>query len=289
MTLAALLYLLGAAQAWRRAGVGRGVPWGRLASGLLGFAALAIAVSPPLEGLAALYFSAHMGQHLLLMLVAAPLLVNGVPLLALLWLLPPGSRRRITQVVRRNSMAGRAWRMLGHPLGAWSAFVVLLWAWHLPAAYQAAVANDALHLLEHLSLTGSAVLFWWVILQPLGRRRLAPLAAPLYLFLAAVQGGVLGAMITLSPQPWYGYYERVATLQGLSALADQQLAGLLMWVPPSSVYLAMACWMLYRSLSDTEARSRATEASRLAHLNIVLPLVVATALVGGQTSLHLIF
>jgi cytochrome c oxidase subunit 2 len=282
ISLAVALYAAGVGRAWRAAGAGRGIGPGRALAGLLGLVALTAALASPLEPLAGLLFSAHMAQHLLLVLVAAPLLVVGVPLLALLWLLPPAARRGLVAAWRRGPARG-AWHRLSHPLVAWALLVALLWGWHLPAAYQAALRATALHALEHASLLGAAGLFWWALLQPLGRRRLSRLAAPLMLFATAAQGGLLGAMITLAPEPWYSHYARVAEAAGFSALADQQLAGLLMWVPPGGLYLGVGCWLLFRALSSADARSarprtRTGPARNL--LNCTAALIAAGSLSG---------
>ncbi|MEX2542191.1 MAG: cytochrome c oxidase subunit II [Trueperaceae bacterium] len=248
LALTTVLYLAGVTRAWFAAGVGRGVSVAQAVAGSLGLLALAVALASPLEPLSALLFSAHMAQHLLLVLVAAPLLVAGVPLLALLWLPPIRLRRRLVAGWRGCHPLRLGWHALSRPVVALASFVALLWGWHLPAAYQSALASTTVHALEHGSLLAAASLFWWSLLQPLGRRRLSPFGAPLLLFIAAVQGGVLGAMITLSPTAWYPHYQRVAEAAGFSALRDQQLAGLLMWVPPGTLYLAMACLLLYRGL-----------------------------------------
>ncbi|MEX2536402.1 MAG: cytochrome c oxidase subunit II [Trueperaceae bacterium] len=287
LSLLGVLYILGVARAWRKAGWGRGISVGRASAGLLGLMALGAALSGPLEALAVLLFSAHMAQHLLLSLVAAPLLVLGVPLLALLWLLPPRFRRTAVKGWRRSGPIGRGWRLVIHPVAAWLIFVVILWAWHLPAAYGAALTSELVHVLEHLSLLGSAGLFWWMLFQPLGRRRLNRFLAPVVLFVTALQGGVLGAMITLAPEPWYGHYERVARATGISALADQQLAGLLMWVPPGALYLGLACWMLYRALAGVDAAMSTPNHQRMApagtpYLNsLVMASALAIAATGG--------
>jgi cytochrome c oxidase subunit 2 len=277
-----LLYAAGVGRAWRVAGIGRGIGVGRAVAGVLGLVALTAALASPLEPLAGILFSAHMAQHLLLVLVAAPLLVVGVPLLALLWLLPPAARRAMVAAWRRGT-ARRAWHDISHPVVAWGLFVALLWGWHLPAAYEAAVSNVPLHALEHASLLAGAALFWWSLLQPLGRRRLSRFAAPLSLFAAAAQGGLLGAMITLAPEPWYSHYLRIAETAGFSALADQQLAGLLMWVPPGALYLGVACWMLYRSLASADARAARPRAGPSTARNLLncAAALIASGLITG--------
>jgi cytochrome c oxidase subunit 2 len=286
ISLAVALYAAGVGRAWRAAGAGRAVGWGRALAGLLGLVALGAALASPLERLAGLLFSAHMAQHLLLVSVAAPLLVIGVPLLSLLWLLPPAARRAAVSAWRGSGPARRIWRALSHPLLAGPLFVALLWGWHLPSLYQGALAHEALHAVEHLSLLAGAGLFWWSLLQPLGRRRLGRLGAPLLLFAAGAQGGLLGAMITLAPDPWYPHYARVAEAVGFSALADQQLAGLLMWIPPGALYLGVACLLLYRALarSDAARRPREHPPRQVARnlLNASAALVAAGLLSGAE-------
>lgn len=258
MSVVLTLYLAGLVKAWYEAGLGRGVVWGRAAAGILGFAALILALASPLEPLSQLLFSAHMAQHLLLILAAAPLLVLGVPLLVFLWLPPVTERRKVVRWWRTPNPLRRLWRLLTHPLVSTSLFVALLWSWHLPALYEGALARTALHSFEHVTLLVGAGLFWWTVLQPMGRRRLSSFSAPLVLFLVAVQGGILGAMVTLAAEPWYGHYVRVAQALGSSALADQQLAGLLMWIPPGAVFLLIACWLLYRALGAGESERAAS-------------------------------
>lgn len=252
-----LLYTLGLARVWRRAGIGRGVPLARGLSGVFGLASLAVAVASPLEALTGLLFSAHMAQHLLLVLVAAPLLAGAAPALTMLWALP-GRVRRPLAIAWSKSGWARLWRLASHPLAATVVFVAVLWAWHLPSLYQAAARNDALHTLEHLSMVGSAMLFWWSVLAPLGRPRIPRLATALLLFFVAAQGGILGALMTLAPEPWYPFYVAAAASIGVPALRDQQLAGLLMWIPPGGLYLALTGWMLLRGLRDLDEEPRPT-------------------------------
>jgi cytochrome c oxidase subunit 2 len=103
-------------------------------------------------------------------------------------------------------------------------------------------------------MLGAAGLFWWAVLEPMGESRAGPFVAPLLLFATAVSGGLLGALMTLAGHPWYAHYARVADAAGFSALVDQQLAGLLMWVPPGLLYVGMACVLLYRALAKVGRR-----------------------------------
>jgi putative membrane protein len=252
--LAALLYRRGLRALWRRAGTGRGVArwqaWAFLA-GLLGtFAAL----SSPLDPLGNALFSAHMVQHLALVLVSGPLLAAGAPLLVFVWALPPQSRMRIRRGWRGMPAARGAARVLLHPMAAWALHAVALWGWHLPVSYDAAVRDDTVHAVEHFSFLASAILFWWVILPRGGALRHAPGLGVLYVFAFAMQSGVLGALLTLSEIPWYTAHVGTTTAWGLTPLDDQQLAGAIMWVPGGFAYLAAIGWLLLRLMGEAERR-----------------------------------
>jgi len=133
-------------------------------------------------------------------------------------------------------------------MNAWLVHAVVIWGWHLPVLFQAALHNDALHGLQHLSFLGSALLFWWAILHP--RRQAGLGLSVLYLFTTAVHTAVLGALITFARTPWYPAY--VAPAAGLGPLEDQQLAGLVMWIPAGLAYLVAALVIVRRWLSESE-------------------------------------
>ena len=214
-----------------------------------GLAVLALALLSPLDALAEVLFTAHMAQHMLLVMVAAPLLVLGAPGLPLTVALMPGWRRRLA-LLRRHAAVVAGRRLLSRPMVAWAVHVGVLWAWHLPVPYQAALADELVHAAEHASFLGSAVLFWWV----LARRRLAPGFAILYLFAAGLQGSALGALLTLAPAPLYPLQAAGSAPWGLPPLADQQLAGLVMWVPADLTYLGAAAALFIRWLTSMEGR-----------------------------------
>ncbi|HEY8492206.1 MAG TPA: cytochrome c oxidase assembly protein [Dehalococcoidia bacterium] len=231
LAAAGILYTAGLRRLRRRGGP----PAWRAAAFAAGLGAVAAALLSPLDGLSAALFSAHMVQHLLLILAAAPLLVLARPQVAWLVALPRGVRRWLGRRARAD--AGRAaWHALSHPAVAWGLHATAVWAWHLPGPYQAALRHDAVHALEHAALLGTALLFWWPLLGARGRRRLDGGGAFLYLLAASLQGGALGALMTLAPAPWYPAYAGTAAAWGLTPLQDQQLAGLLMWVPAGLWY-----------------------------------------------------
>lgn len=240
LAVAGLGYGLGALRLWRRAGWGRGLGSWRAAAGGAGLLALFAALVSPLDTAAGALFAAHMAQHLLLVLVAAPLLVLGLPVPVGLWALPLAWRKMAARAWRRAGWLRALWLELTRPAVAWSAATLAFWLWHLPALYQAALRDPLWHGLEHLSLFGSAWLFWWALLGPRAARRLPRGAAVLYLFASSLQGSVLGALLTFSARPWYGDYAARTALFGLTPLQDQQLAGLIMWLPAGLIYTVLA-------------------------------------------------
>jgi cytochrome c oxidase assembly factor CtaG len=232
----AAFYAAGTWRLWSRAGPGAGVTYRQASAFAAALLALSAALVSPLDTLAAVLFSAHMIQHLLLVLVAAPMLVCSIPGFVGLWALPRAARRAAGRLGKRLHPV---WRNLAWPPVAWSLYVGTLWVWHIPALYSAAVMNPLLHALEHGSFLLAAMLFWWVLLHPLGRSRLAGGAAALYLFTASVQASILGALLTFAPRPLYPAY--AAQLPGgLAPLQDQQLAGLLMWIPGGMLFTVLA-------------------------------------------------
>ncbi|MGH9229607.1 MAG: cytochrome c oxidase assembly protein [Acidimicrobiales bacterium] len=209
-----------------------------------GLLVLAVALASPLELAAASLFSAHMVQHLLLLVVAAPLLVCGRPVMVLSHALPRRWRRQVGRVGARRRFRAAA-HVLLHPAVVWAVGTAVLWAWHLPSPYEAALGNEALHALEHASLVATAALAWALALGR-ARRRLAVPAAAGLLFATALQSGALGAVLALARTPLYPTHGPVAPLWGLTALEDQQLAGGLMWVPPGLVYVVVITTLLAR-------------------------------------------
>lgn len=235
-------YGLGTWRLWRRMGAGRGLGGWQVASFALGWLALLVALVSPLDALSDELAAAHMGQHMLLMMVAAPLMVLGHPALGMLWGLPASWRRHLG--LRWLARWRRGSYRVVQPLVAWLAFALALWLWHLPQLYQAALLHPALHVGQHLCFFGTAALYWRVLLDPVGRVRLNRGLGVLYLFTTSVHGTLLGVFMALSPVAWYPAYEGRAHAWGLTALQDQQLAGGLMWMPACALYALAALGIL---------------------------------------------
>ena len=262
LTTAAVGYAAGVRRLRHRTG-GRGArprEWVAYGAGIL---TLFVALVSPLDALGGALFSAHMLQHLLLVLVAAPLLVLGRPDRVLLWALPREGRRRVGRMWRRAGLVRGAWRILTLPLVAWLLHAVALWLWHAAILYEAALRSDLMHSLEHASFLGTALLFWWVAIP----RRVGPAAYPigiLLVFATMMHSGVLGALITFAETPWYPAHLEGARLWGLTLLEDQQLAGLVMWVPAGFVYLLTAALLLLAWLEPGATPRTALRSTRTA-------------------------
>jgi putative membrane protein len=167
--------------------------------------------------------------------------------------MPPAWRRRVG---RWTGHAGwrTCWAALTAPLVTWSLHAIALWGWHLPRLFEAALRDNGVHTLQHLSFLGTALLFWWSALKPAARG--AQGKAMLYLFTTMVHTGALGALLTLSSVPWYPAYQASASALGLDLLEDQQLGGLVMWVPAGMAYVAagLALAMRWAGLAVRAAR-----------------------------------
>jgi cytochrome c oxidase assembly factor CtaG len=232
------LYTVGVGRLWRRAGLGRGVRIWQAACFAEAWLLLFGALVAPLHWLGGRLFAAHMVEHEILMAIAAPLLVVARPVGAILWAVPRAWRQGSGRLAQAPFVAA-LWRRLTDPLGATILHGVALWAWHVPAFFDAALASDRLHWLQHLSFFGTALLFWWSLVRGRGRER-AYGAAVFYLFATSLHSGFLGILLALARQPLYPVQTRAAAEWGLTPLEDQQLAGLIMWVPGGLVYAAAA-------------------------------------------------
>jgi cytochrome c oxidase assembly factor CtaG len=248
LLVAGVVYLRG----WRklaRLRAGRFPVW-RLAAFQAGLAAVWVAVASPLDAFSGLLLTAHMAQHLLLMVAAPPLLLLGSPLLPILRGLP-------RTFVREGLGPFLAWpalqrfaRALTHPVVGLSAMAAAMWGWHIPAAYELALAVPGWHEIEHATFLAASILFWWPVVRPWPTRAYWPAwTIPLYLLAGDLQNTALAAMLTFSDRVIYPTYAAAPRLFGLTALEDQALAGVLMWVPGSLAFLVPAAVIAARLLS----------------------------------------
>jgi putative membrane protein len=218
LILAGGLYAAGLRRLWARAGQGRGVGFTAAALFFTGCVVAGAAVLGPLHHAAERLLWAHMVQHELLMVLAAPMVVLGRPVETWTWALPPKWRRSI-----------HVPKILSDPLAAWVLHAAAIWVWHLPGLFEAALADPWLHVAQHASFFGTALLFWWSLLAPSHRN----LAGMVSLFTTMLHTGALGALMALARASWYPGF----------ALEDQQLAGLVMWVPAGLAYPLAALFL----------------------------------------------
>jgi cytochrome c oxidase assembly factor CtaG len=203
-----------------------------------------------------------MTQHELLISICAPLLVVGRPLIPFVWGLPLSWRRRLGDWTRAENVS-QTWRTISLPGVAFSLHAIALWVWHLPGPYQSTLSSELMHSLQHISFLGTALLFWWTIFKARGTE-IGYGASVFYLFATALQTGALGALLTFSSHLWYPAYGATTGPWGLSPLDDQQLGGLIMWIPGSIPYVLAGLYMFARWLNAAEARSRRRENAALA-------------------------
>jgi putative membrane protein len=249
LTVCGAFYAAGSLRLKRR---GVRVRWLEIASFAVGWCALMGAVLPPIDALAVQLFSVHMVQHELMMLIGAPLVTLGRPLPVWLAALPRRSSGVATRTLQSGLIA-HAWRVLTTPVFACALHGLAIWIWHVPRLYDVAVENEAVHALQHMMFIGTSLVLWWGLLY--GRYGRAGYgAAVFYLFATAVHTGILGAMLTFARVPLYGAYAAPAAVRGIDPLGDQQVAGLVMWVPAGLVLTLAGLAFLAAWLSASERR-----------------------------------
>ena len=219
-----------------------------------GWLTLVIALLSPVHKVSALLFSVHMTQHELLMLVAAPLLVMSRPMVLMLWALPPAARVRVGRWTRLH-VINSSWHAMTGPSTVWILHGAVLWMWHIPQLFDAALASETVHAFQHASFFVTAALFWWALIY--GRYgRMGYGISVAYTFTTAMHTGLLGALITLAGQAWYPSYQRRTAPWGLTALEDQQVAGLVMWVPGGIVFTLVGLALFAAWLGEAERRAQ---------------------------------
>ena len=242
-----LLYGVGIGRLWTQAGRSRGITTLQVAAFAAGWLALVFALATPLDEIGARLFAAHMVQHELLMIVAAPLLVLGRPLAAWTWALAPRARHAVGRAARWRWLAW-LWTRITDPVAAWGLHALALWAWHVPQLFDAALHHEWVHILQHASFLGTALLFWWTVLggDPRSGRSGFALAS---VFTTMMHTGALGALLTFASAPWYQAYALSGSVHGLTPVEDQQLGGLVMWIPGGTAYLVAGLFLVARLLA----------------------------------------
>lgn len=255
------VYAAGLRNVWSRAGRGQGVTTWQATAYAAAIATLVLALVSPLAWLSEVLFSAHMTQHELLMLISAPLMVLSRPAIAYLWAIPSAQRSRVAAAFRGPAFTP-AWHALTGPLAVVLLHAVALWTWHIPSLYEAAIRNTAIHAVEHLCFLLTAALFWWGMVH--GRYgRLGYGVAVFYVFLTGMHSTLLGALMTLTSHVWYPSYQAQGVAWSVDAFADQQLAGLIMWVPSGVVFIVLGLALLSAWLGESERRADVSRTAAL--------------------------
>jgi putative membrane protein len=251
---------LGAAYAWAVGPLARRRGWrevgperGRTAAWALALGLVFLSLNGPLHELSDRYlFSAHMAQHMVLMLIVPPLLIVGVP--------PALVRRAV-----RHPRALEVGRVLTHPAVAFVAYNAVFVGWHFPGAYNAALEHHDLHIVQHLMFMATATMMWWPVIAPapeLERLPDGPLLM-IYVFALGIPSTIVSAFITMSDTVLYPFYAAAPRVSVLSPLEDQRLGGLLMWIPGMLIFwLAIsAVWFRWTRDEYAEWRREAREAA----------------------------
>jgi len=240
-------------------------PWWRTALFYGGLATYLLAMESPIDRLGEHHFSMHMIQHELVMMYAVPMILLGAPTTPLLRGMPGWLRHRVVRPVAGATAGRLAYRAITHPAVAILTLTSVVWAWHLvPGWWEASLADQKVHDLQHITFTAVAMLFWWNVIDPRPlHSRIPHLPRLLYIFGGSLPKHILAAMITFAPTIFYPTYEDARRVMPIDPATDQQLAGLIMWVPSEAVTLGAMAVVFFMWLRVSERRQRAEDAKRL--------------------------
>jgi cytochrome c oxidase assembly factor CtaG len=261
--LAATVHLLGRRRLKRKGSADLTKPW-RSISYLSGLAILWIALMSPIDVLSDQFFYMHMIQHLLLVMIAPPLLLIANPMPIMLWGLPSSLRLEIGRLLRPGSSFRKAVRSVTTPGLVWLYFVAVLVGWHDPRLYDLTLKSALVHDLEHLTFLGTAVLFWWHVIgcAPHIHRRLSQGVRIGYALSMVPANALTGIAIAMASEPIYEHYTTVPRLGEMTALQDQMLGGTIMWIPGSMMYIIAALILIAQVLrADSKEKEQAEAAS----------------------------
>jgi cytochrome c oxidase assembly factor CtaG len=252
--LTGIIYLAGTFQIYRRNRIAPAIRAWEVASFWGGWLTLVIALNSPLHRMGEELFSAHMTQHELLMVLAAPLLVLGRPLVVFLHALPPHWRPAASRWTKHPAFR-RTWQILTGALMVWLIHGLTIWLWHIPALYEATLDHEAIHALQHVMFLGTALLFWWTLIHG-AYGRMGYGVAFLYVFTTAIHTSVLGALMTFAQRVWYPIYDGRTAPWHLTPLQDQQLGGLIMWIPSGTVFVVVGLAMFAAWIGESDRRGK---------------------------------
>jgi len=257
-----VLYIAGLRRLWRSEAGRLAVRKWQVASFAAGIASAATALLSKLDAWSDILFSAHMTQHEILMLVTAPLMVLGRPFIVTLWALPAQTRNTIGVAMKTNWIAS-TWERLTGPLTVLVLHAIVLWAWHVPALFESALHHESIHVFQHLGFFLTAALFWWALMQ--GRYgKLGYGVGVLYVFATAMHTQLLGALLTFGSHSWYPTHAMRTAAAHVNPVDDQQLAGIVMWIPFGAVFLIVGLALFAAWLGEAERRVAFTSSERIA-------------------------
>jgi putative membrane protein len=244
----ALLYVY--IRRWRHVratGNTRGATVDRLLAWIGGVLCIAIALISPIDTLADQVFAMHMVQHVLLLDLAPILLILGL------------TKVMLRPVARKVLDLERALGPIAHPVFAVAAYVGLMWFWHIPALYDAALQHSAIHVLEHTCFLTVGLLYWWHLLSPVRGRHLTGLAPVGYMASTKVLVGLLGIFLTFAPTALYSFYKDQPQVWGLHPSDDQALAGAIMAIEQSIVMGIALAYLFVRALAESDREDERAE------------------------------
>lgn len=230
--------------------------WSNVAASIGGFVLLAIALAGPLDYYSGDLFAAHMAQHIVIAMFAAPLLLMARPMPAYIWALPRPFRIGVGTALTGSGAVVKLLTLLTRPVVALPLFIGTLYGWHIPAAYNGSLENEWVHLFMHFTMFTTAILFWWPIVGPPPiRTQLSYPQRIVYLLLAVTPTALLAAIITLTKSVLYDFYLDQPGHFSWSTTEDQRTGGLLMWIPGNFVYLATLTVLFFRWFAQEERKS----------------------------------
>ena len=262
VALAAFFYARGLAR-WRERSREH-ARW-RVVSYYAGLAVLVLALESPVDRLAAHHLTFHMLQHELLLMVAAPLILLGAPTTPSLLGMPRRLRLGVIRPLAKKRSVRGLYRLATHPLVATSLLTVMLWAWHLaPGWYDAALRDDVVHDVQHVSYGVVGMLFWWGVIDPAPLRARMPYPLRMvYLLVAGTPKHFLAALLTFASKPLYDAYAAAEPLVGLSRADDQSIGGLIMWAPSQMMHLLAIAIVFFVWAHKSELDQQRSDAERL--------------------------
>lgn len=262
VALSSVVYARGLGRLWRTAGVGSGIRRREALAFYAGQVSLLIALVSPVDRLSDVLFSAHMTQHEILLVVAPPLLVLGKPPLALAWALDPQPRSALLRWLNSPALT-RLWRRLSAPLTILLVHGLVLWLWHIPSWFEAALRNEWIHAVQHASFLATAVVFWWGVTRGRYGRGGYGMASA-FVFATAMHTSILGALLTVASRLWYPLYAQRGEPWGVDVVEDQRLAGLIMWIPAGVLLGVLALALFAAWLGESARRVKLADRRRAA-------------------------